>query len=225
MRAKAYELLIQHRSTGGKVNVLSHFSCAPQKEHPNNLFQINNFNRFRSNSIISDDTEYSFCNSAGILNFPEVHLDYVRPGIFLYGASSINEISGKDLGLKPVMTVKSSIISIKELSRGESIGYDAKYVCDDSMKLGIVAFGYGDGYPLTDDGYVLVNEVKCPIVGVVSMDMLAIDLTKCESVQLYDEALLWGEKLPPEKMVERGTQDHIWKILASVQNRVKFIWI
>ena len=129
------------------------------------------------------------------------------------------------LGLKPVMTLQASIIAIHRLSKGDSVGYGARYQCPQDMLVGVVAFGYGDGYPRsTQDGApVLVNNVRCPLVGRVSMDMLTVDLTKCPDARVGDLVILWGQGLPVEE-VASYTAGVNYDILTGVQNRVKFLW-
>jgi len=216
-----YERLMALPSVEKPVKVLSHFACAEDKNHPLNQKQIDCF----SSMTQGLDTTYSFCNSAGILNFPETHFDYVRPGITLYGASPIAGVSAEALGLKPVMTLQASIIAIHRLSKGESVGYGARYQCPQDMLVGVVAFGYGDGYPRsTQDGApVLVNNVRCPLVGRVSMDMLTVDLTQCPNARVGDLVILWGQGLPVEE-VASYTAGVNYDILTGVQNRVKFLW-
>src|SRR3569832_533140 len=91
--------------------------------------------------------ERSIANSAGVLAWPETQADWVRPGISLYGVSPFAESRGVDLGLKPVMTLQSQLISVQQRSRGERIGYGGDYLCTEDMTVGVVAIGYGDGYP------------------------------------------------------------------------------
>jgi alanine racemase len=93
------------------------------------------------------------------------------------------------------------------------------------MPIGIVAFGYGDGYPFTakDGTPILINNIKCPLVGRVSMDMLAIDLRPCPDAKIGDPALLWGQGLPLE-LVTQHTNLITWNIITGIQNRVKFMW-
>jgi alanine racemase len=89
----------------------------------------------------------SLANSAALLRYPQTHADWVRPGIMLYGASPFAEISAQQLGLKPVMTLCSEIISVRELKAGESVGYGGVFRAEAAMRIGTVACGYADGYP------------------------------------------------------------------------------
>lgn len=217
----AYNRLIASDNAQKPIVIMSHFACSDDKLHNLNYKQIENFKAFSYNK----NAKLSICNSAAIFNFPELHHDYVRAGLALYGVSPMNNIEASKLGLKPVMTVQSEIISIKPFKKGDSIGYGARYICTEEKIVGVVAFGYGDGYPITakDGTPVLVNGKKCPIMGRVSMDMIMIDLSNHDDVKVGDTATLWGEGLPIEEVVTY-TNNITWDILTGMQSRVKFIW-
>ena len=218
---KAYEHLLNHMQTHKPVRVMSHFACADEMAHPLNAQQMDIFRSF----IKGVDSEFSLCNSAGIFNFTDCYYDYVRPGLALYGISPVPEKSAAELGLKPVMTLQSSLIAIQRFDKGDSVGYGARRTYDADIPVGIIAFGYGDGYPFTtkDGTPVLVNNIVCPLVGRISMDMMAVDLSACPHAQIGDPVLLWGDKLPLEHIAKHT--DHIaWNIITGIQNRVKFLW-
>lgn len=203
------------------VKILSHFSCSEDLKSPFNKKQINLFEQLAKHI----NTEYSLCNSGGIFHFPDTYYHYVRPGISLYGVSPIKDKIGADLNLKPVMTLQTSITAVKMLKKGDYIGYGARYRCPEDMPIGIVAFGYGDGYPITakDGTPVLVNNTLCSLVGRVSMDMMTVDLRACPSTQVGDPVILWGDQLPIER-VATYTMTIPWEMLTSIQHRVKFLW-
>mgnify|MGYP001573408585 CR=1 FL=1 len=218
---QSYEYLRGHTKTHKPVRVMSHFACADDKKHPLNAQQMDIFKSF----IQDVDSEFSLCNSAGIFNFQDCYYDYVRPGLALYGISPIPEKSALELGLRPVMTLQSSLIAVQRFDKGDSIGYGARRTYDADIPVGIIAFGYGDGYPFTtkDGTPVLVNNIPCPLVGRISMDMMAVDLSACPHAQIGDPVLLWGDKLPLEYIAKHT--DHIpWNIITGIQNRVKFMW-
>ncbi|MBP7190205.1 MAG: alanine racemase, partial [Rickettsiaceae bacterium] len=178
------------------------------------------------NSLVKDtNSEYSFCNSAAIFNFPQCHYDYVRPGIALYGVSPIDGVSAVELGLKPVMTLQTSLMSVQNLKKGSSVGYGARYICQEDMPVGIIAFGYGDGYPIAakDGTPIIVNDLECRLIGRPSMDMIAIDLRNAPTSKVGDRVVLWGDGLPVERLTEY-TPNITYDMLTGVQNRVKFIW-
>lgn len=223
-----YQKLSHHPKIAKPIRIMSHFACADDKHHKLNQFQIDRFNQLIAKvkqSKNSVPVEWSFCNSGGIYNFPDCHFDFVRPGIALYGVSPFEDKLSTSLNLKPVMTLQSSLISLHQYSKGSTVGYGARYTCPEDMLIGVVAFGYGDGYPITakDGTPVLVNNVECPLVGRVSMDMLTVDLRNCHNAKVGDPVVLWGEGLPIEKVVKH-TANIVWDLLTGVQNRVKFLW-
>jgi alanine racemase len=215
--------LIKKRQDVKKICIMSHFACADEKSHPLNEHQIKNFQDLKK---IMPDCLFSMNNSAGLLNFPSLNDDFVRVGIAMYGYSPCKNITNFDLDLKPVMHLKTKIIAIKDKKIGDSIGYGARYKCYQDSKIAIIAFGYGDGYPsdAKDGTPVLIREQECPIVGKVSMDMIAVDVTKLESVEINDDVTLWGdEKLSLEKVVS-FTSSSSYDALTKIQNRVNFNW-
>lgn len=218
-----YQQKLANNENIASLNLMSHFACAEESSHPLNQQQITNFKKY------DDQTSFqmrSLCNSAGIFNFPECHYDYVRPGIALYGISPLPDKTAKQLGLKPVMTLKSNLISVKNAAKDSSIGYGARYICKEDMPIGVVAFGYGDGYPITarDGTPVLVNNIRCPLIGRVSMDMMMVDLRNYPSAKIGDPVILWGDELPIEE-VASYTNNISYDLLTGVQHRVKFTWV
>jgi len=148
----------------------------------------------------------SLANSAAILRYPEGHADWVRPGILLYGASPFPEQSADALGLAPVMTLRSQLISIQTLKKGQGIGYGYIYRAEREMRVGVVACGYADGYPRHAAGInaagapILVDGVRTRTVGRVAMDMLYADLTPVPQARVGSAVTLWGEGLSADEV-------------------------
>jgi alanine racemase len=207
------------------IRIMSHFACADDPANPLNQHQIDIFNRFVRRISEKSSSEYSLCNSAGIFQYPACHYHFVRPGIALYGASPLLGTSAAQLNLKPVMTLQTSLISKKMMSKGSAIGYGARFTCPQDLPIGIIAFGYGDGYPRTarDGTPILVNNTRCHLIGRVSMDMIAVDLTPCPTAKVGDPVILWGNGLPIED-VAQFTDNVSYDLLTGVQHRVKFHW-
>ena len=142
--------------------------------------------------------ERSLCNSAATLRHahdPAVRGDWIRPGVMLYGASpDYPEHDASHWQLQPAMTLRSRLIGVQYLQAGDTIGYGSRYTAKKPMRIGVVACGYADGYPrhAPDGPPVLVNGIKVPIVGRVSMDMLEVDLTDAPQAQIGSEVTLWG---------------------------------
>ena len=99
------------------------------------------------NNITNLNYERSVANSAAIMRYPETHMEWVRPGIMLYGASPFEDQNSNDIQLNPVMTLHSKIIAIQTLQKGESVGYGSTFIAPKKTRVGIVACGYADGYP------------------------------------------------------------------------------
>lgn len=183
---------------GYRLILTSHFACADDKENPMNAVQIQKFNFVfqQLKDEYGDRVQGSLCNSAGIVNFDEVHYDWVRSGIALYGGTPVADRTASELGLRPAMSLSAKIMAIQPLKKGEFLGYGATWQADDDKRIGIVSLGYGDGYPRVVQGAkVLINNEFCPIVGRVAMDMIAVDLTALSQiVQVGEPVLFWGEQ-------------------------------
>jgi alanine racemase len=149
----------------------------------------------------------SLANSAALLRFAaETRGDWVRPGIMLYGCSPFTQMSADSsaqaLGLRPVMTLASELISVRRLQRGERVGYGFSYEAAQAMTIGVVACGYADGYPrhAPSGTPVLVNGQRARTVGRVSMDMIAIDVSQLPGVGVGTPVTLWGEGLSADEV-------------------------
>jgi alanine racemase len=175
-----------------------HFSDADAIEDPRTLRQMAVF--MEASKALPG--ELCLANSGAILKWPISHLDQVRPGLMLYGVSPFAGRVGKDEGLKPVMHFSSKIIAEQILTPGESLGYSSLWTAPGpkASKIGIVAVGYGDGYPkhAPTGTPVWVAGKIVPLVGRVSMDMLAVDLSEHPAALIGSKVLLWGEELPVE---------------------------
>ncbi len=216
-----YERIHSCASVQQPVNSMSHFACADIRGHWLNEKQKDAFKSFVTQY---PHAQHSFCNSAALFSFSDCWYDYVRPGLALYGISPFND-EVQNEGLKPVMTLQSSLIAVMNVKKGDTIGYGARYVCNEDMRVGVVAFGYGDGYPITarDGTPVLIRGVECPLVGRVSMDMMTVDIRACAQIRVGDTVTLWGEGLPVEHVV-KYTDAITWSLITGIQNRVKFVW-
>jgi alanine racemase len=163
----------------------------------------------------------SAANSAAILRYPETHRDWVRAGIMLYGASPFADVSAEQLGLKPAMTLQSSIIALQALKPGEALGYGLTYMADEPVRVGIVACGYADGYPrhAPTGTPILVNGQRTRTLGRVSMDMLAVDLSRIPEAGIGSPVVLWGEGMPVEE-VARAAGTISYELLCALAPRV-----
>lgn len=163
----------------------------------------------------------SAANSAGILGWPDTHADWIRPGIMLYGCSPFVEGAEPALDLWPVMTFRSRLVAINRLPAGAAVGYGCTWSCPEEMDVGVVATGYGDGYPraVSNGTPVLIGERRASIIGRVSMDKITVDLRKVPDAAIGDPVTLWGRGLPVEDIATAaGTIPY--ELLCSVCGRV-----
>lgn len=168
--------------------------------------------------------ERSIANSAGVLGWPDSHAQWVRPGIALYGISPFVGSTGVMEGLRPVMTLASRLIAVKHVPKGGAIGYGGSWVCPEDMPVGVVAGGYGDGYPrhAPSGTPVLVNGHAVALVGRVSMDMLTVDLREQPEAQPGDPVVLWGRGLPVEEVAaSAGTIGY--ELVCHLASRVPLV--
>ena len=196
------------------LNWLTHFSSADSSVSVTQA-QIDVFSKLAGEMA----GEKSLANSAAIERFPESHLDWVRPGIMLYGAGNHKQQVPK---IKPVMSFFSQIISLKWLEKGSAVGYEGIWTADKKTLLAIVAAGYGDGYPrhAKNGTPVLIEGKIMPLVGRVSMDMISVDVTElADTVEVGAEVTLWGEGLPVDK-VAKYAETIGYELLCGITERV-----
>lgn len=200
-----------------KIGLMSHFAKADAIHSECTRQQITLFN---SVTAPFPKEPRSLANSAGILAWPASHQQWVRPGLMLYGASPFPDQTGPDHQLKPVMTLRSKIIAISTIQHGEKVGYGGTWSAPETMLVGVVAAGYGDGYPQSAQNGtpVLVNNQICPLVGRVSMDMLTVDLRRQPDAKIGDPVTLWGEGLPVET-IARHNHTSPYEILTRITAR------
>ena len=201
------------------VRLMTHFASADETSDPKTQAQLEAF----ATATEGLKAERSIANSAGILAWPKSHADWVRPGSMLYGASPFSMKSGKDDGLRPVMTMETALIAVKALKKGESVGYGGAFMAPEDMPLGIAAIGYGDGYPrhVPSGTPMLVKGQRVPLVGRVAMDMIALDLRSVRAPAVGDRVVAWGPELPVEE-IARAAGTIPLELLCGVTQRVKF---
>lgn len=198
MQGFAMELAASHKNFG-EVTLMTHFATA---DGPQGVAaQMSRFAAIvtqAKSAMGKKRFTQSVANSAALLRFQKTHLDWVRPGIMLYGSSPFSDRTAEEIGLRPVMTLRSEIIGVQTLEKGDTVGYGASYTAQGRMRVGIVACGYADGYPRHAPG---TNETGTPVivagkrtrtVGRVSMDMLVVDLTDIPHAKVGSSVLLWG---------------------------------
>jgi alanine racemase len=166
----------------------------------------------------------SLANSAALLRFPETRADWVRPGIMLYGCSPFRDRSALELELEPAMTLRRESVAVQRLQPRERVGYGFSYEAAGDMTLGVAACGYADGYPrhAPSGTPVLVDGVRTRSVGLVSMDMICVDLTGIPGAGIGSQVTLWGEGLPADEVAaSAGTLSY--ELLCALAPRVPVI--
>ena len=201
------------------VDILAHFANAEITYPQNNPVSVSE--QLAALSELRGKEKFCLSNTGAILWHPEACDCAVRAGIAMYGLSPDNNISSKELGIIPVMTLESKIIAIQHLRPGEAVGYGSKFIAQRPTRLAVVACGYADGYPRKPgkDRRVLVEGKIAPIVGNVSMDMLTIDITDVERAGLDSKVIFWGRELPVND-VAAGFDTIGYELLCDVSKRV-----
>ena len=179
------------------ITLMSHFARADESDSWFTAQQISRFN----SAVDGLPGPRSLANSAGVLSWPAARRDWARCGIALYGAGAEQQT-----GLRPVMRVGSEIVAIREIATGEPVGYGGRFVATRPTRVGLVAFGYADGYPRSapDGTPVAVDGQRASLVGRVSMDMLTVDLTELPSARVGSEVELWGRDVPVGEVATRA---------------------
>lgn len=199
----------------------THFSSADEINNPKTALQIQEFDSINQ----TFGFKKSLTNSAGILHWPESHGDYNRLGLALYGSSPI-PVEKMPVKLTPVMTLQSTIIGLRQVNIGESVGYGEKWRAKRPSIIATIAIGYADGYPRNakNGTPVFIKGQIAPLAGRVSMDMITADVTDISEVGLGDRVELWGESLAIETVAEHLDTVN-YELLTRVSNRVTRIYI
>ncbi len=213
-------VLAQLRRPGRTLRLMTHFASAHLPGDESVAAQLAAFEE-----VLDGETIECCCaNSSAVLAWPASHGEWVRPGLMLYGVSPFRGVSAAELGLRPAMTVVSALISVRTVAAGGGVGYGRGFVCPEEMRVGVVAFGYADGYPrhAGTGTPVLVNGVRTQVIGEASMDMMAVDLRPVPDTRVGDPVVLWGEGLPVEE-IARAAQTIPYELLCRMRMRAQFI--
>jgi alanine racemase len=189
------------RATGkvASITLMTHFARADECDSGFTAQQIARFDR----ATAGLPGPRSLANSAGVLFWPAARRDWARCGIALYGAGAG---AGTAMGLRPVMRASSEVIAIRDIAAGEPLGYGGRFVATRPTRVGLVAFGYADGYPRSAPAGtpVAVDGQRVPLIGRVSMDMLTVDLTTLGSARVGSEVELWGHHVAVDEVAENA---------------------
>lgn len=208
-------------STHAKVNsdnliMMSHFSSADDLDSDKTTQQIALFNQ----SCKEIDAPKSIANSAGILAWEESRVDWIRPGIMLYGSSPFANKTREDFDLQATVTFEAPVISVHSLKKGDSIGYSEQWTCPEDMDVAVIACGYADGYPrhASNGTPVWLNEQETQLLGRVSMDMIVVDASQyAYPIRAGDMAELWGKHVRVDDVAAKS-ETIAYEILCNTGN-------
>jgi alanine racemase len=185
--------------------VMSHLACSDTPEHPLNLRQLALFREIRSEF---PDVPASLANSAGVFLGQQYHFDLIRPGIALYG---VGPVAGIENPMHTVVTAEARVLAIREAEAGETVGYGATETLTRPSRIAILAAGYADGYhrlagssDSRKGAHVMIRGEMAPLVGRVSMDLMAADVTDLPRAVRGDWAELFGPNVPIDDVAARA---------------------
>ena len=212
-------LLLELPNAGYPPVVMHHYACADNPDHPLNNTQHQRFTQYTSQHKVATS-----CANSAILcgqRFPVG--DYARPGIMLYGSSPIHTHSASELGLVPVMSFESKLISCKAVRQGDAVGYGSNFTAPEDGYIGIAPGGYADGYPRDflpgAQPWVSIDSQRIPIAGRVSMDNLCLWLGTSPRL-IGSRVVFWGDA-PTIDLVAAWSGTIANRILTGVSQRVK----
>ena len=209
------------------IRLMSHLANA---DDPEDNYTDTQLRRFKQ---CTDEYKLvrSLANSAAVMKWPQTHFHWVRPGIMLYGGSPLTDCRGPQLDLRPAMQLEARLLSVKEVEAGQPLGYGGSYVTPAAARIGVVGFGYGDGYPrvLSPAAEVLIcgdddDGTRAPVLGRVAMDMLTVDLSRCRDAAIGRKVVLWGAGLSVDEVAHwAGTISY--ELLCKVGERVSRVTV
>jgi len=201
------------------VALMTHLACADAASADHTEQQLKVFDEWTKKWV---GYERHAANSSAVAGYPAAHYDWVRPGLALYG---VEPIKARKLGLQPVMRWVTNIEHCRRIKRGESVGYGARWRAARESHIGILPVGYADGYPWSSEGRaeVLIDGRRFPVIGAISMDLTAVDLTEAPGLGVGAEVVLLGEQGQARISVEEMAQWSgrlVYEVLTSVGVRV-----
>lgn len=215
--ALAWSRLSACVSVQARPRVMTHLALADERSDQRTSQQLARFSALTRELNV----ERSVGNSAGLIAWPDARVEWVRPGLMLYGMSPFAHQVGSDLNLRPAMTLVTQLIAVRELRIGDEVGYGGTWRAIRNTRIGIAAVGYGDGYPrharTGTPAWVRGHQVS--LVGRVSMDMIAIDVTDVPGVSIGEQVILWGDQMPAERVAAHA--DTIpYELVCAISQRV-----
>ncbi|GGD75007.1 alanine racemase [Lacimicrobium alkaliphilum] len=194
----------------------THMANAEEMNNPLNQRQIDRLRQLGKDT----NSPLSQANSAALMQLPASHSNWNRPGIMLYGCSPLVQRS-EQIGLQPAMSVYSEIIAIRELKKGDAVGYGGCWQARKPSRIATLAIGYGDGYPRSTDSQceVFLHGQRATVAGSVSMDMLGVDISHIPEARVGDKVELWGNNIPVTELARR-VNTLSYELLTRVNQRL-----
>lgn len=228
LRVDELESFIKELSTEEKqriVGLMSHLAFSESPKNPDTKKQIVQFRL--ALRILKKYSIYPkwvhFGNSSGLLNNKQLGLSFTnvaRTGLALYGISSI-----KNSGLKPVLQLKTHVIQVKKIKKGEKVGYDFTYEAKKDRLIAVLPIGYNDGVErrLSDNGIMLVKNIACPIIGRVSMNLCVIDVSEAKNIKIGDEVVVFSNDNEENNVVNSAKKVGVipYEILVHLERSTK----
>jgi len=199
-----------------EIVAMTHLARADELGHTGSEQQMEAFDQ--ALHALPPGTPASIANSAALLAWPRARCEWVRPGLMLYGAQTLDGPCAAAEPLRPVMQLESNIIAIRELAPGEAIGYGGSFIIERPTRVGVVALGYADGYPQDAPAGtpVIAHGQRTGLIGRVSMDMLTIDLTDVPHAAIGSPVEFWGRSLSVND-VARHTRTSPYRLLSGLK--------
>jgi alanine racemase len=199
--------------------LFSHFSSADEDDKTYTEMQLDRYTAFY-NKLISNGVKVNIrhiANSAAIIDMPQSHFEAVRPGIILYGYYPSEQVFKNKIDLKPVMSLKTNIVHIKNLPAGEYISYGREFKTLRESVIATLPVGYADGYTrlLFNKAKVIINGSFVPVIGRICMDQCMVDVTEIKNVKVGDEVVLMGEQGDLS-----FTADHIAELIGTINYEI-----
>ena len=184
------------------------------------IYEFNNIIISFKDSIPNIDF-FHISNSSGIINFPNSHFNMARPGLALYGLSP--ERSNQ---IVPVMELKTSIVKIRNINKGDSVSYGRTFIAKEKMMIGVIPIGYADGLPraLSNKGKVTCMNENCDILGRVCMDLTIINLSEIDNPKVGDEVIIFGTGEIDANQVADIADTIPYEIVCGISKRVKRVY-
>ena len=211
---------------------LSHFATSDSADKTYTKQQESIFNHFCEELIAAgvDIPMRTLANSAAIMEMPSTHCDAVRAGIIMYGYYPSDEVDRANIELRPAMSVKASILHLKEIPEGATVSYGQKFTAARRSRIATLALGYADGFPrpYSMKGRVIINGHFAPIAGNICMDQCMVDVTDIPDVKLGDEVIIMGsdgEKVISAEDIAQATGTINYEIICAFGQRLPKVYV